>query len=133
MHMQVIGTTSSGRAACTSLEGVFDAVRVAPLLSGLPEAQAALVGSASLRLSQEEAAACAEVALGAGALGVKTLLMLASRAVAEVAWQRSERSVEGSRGGDGGLEVSSPQDAMKRLVQEWRMQEDVAQNSCSVF
>lgn len=125
----VIGTTSSGRAACTSLEGIFDAVRVAPLVSTAAEAEAILRASPALELAPETATACAACAMfGGTAIGVKPLLMLASRAVALVSWDASAEDE-----GLGEQKAARQVAAMKDLVEEWRLQEGAALDSCAVF
>ena len=65
----------------------------------------------------------AAMAVEGGPLGVKSLLMLASRAVSEVAWNVSA--------GENGAGVEHDQ-VMRRLVREWRGQEEAAHTSCSV-
>ena len=64
----------------------------------------------------------AAMAVEGGPLGVKSLLMLASRAVSEVAWNVSA--------GENGAGVEHDQ-VMRRLVREWRVQEEAAHTSCS--
>ena len=125
----VIGTTSSGRAACTSLEGVFDAVRVQPLVSTAAEAEAILRTSPALGLDPETAATCAACAMVEGTtMGVKPLLLLASRAEALVAWEASAE-VKGLGEDKAARQVA----VMKELVEEWRLQEGAALDSCAVF
>ena len=60
-------------------------------------------------------------------MGVKPLLALASRAVAEVAWEEREGVGTGGRGEERGQRQV---EAMRALVQEWRTQEEAAKSSC---
>jgi hypothetical protein len=142
--MLVLATTSSGRAACTCLEGIFDATRVAPLVSDAADAELLLRSSPALGIHPASAAACAAAAVEGGALGVKTILNLASRAVSEVAWEdglqgssnKAARGRESSQGTSGQLDegVGRRQEAaMARLVGEWRVQEEAASSSCVLY
>ena len=153
--MLVIATTSSGRAACTFLEGIFDTVRIAPLVASASDAEHLLRTSPSVGLHPSSVGSCAASAVEGGALGAKTILALASRAASQVAWEdgmqaqeegagvggsggstRTEIDDSGGSGGSGsgssGVGVRQ-EDAMTRLVAEWRLQEDAASSSCGMY